>query len=766
MLTAAPTIKTVSFADFYAAIPLPPGVTDPLNAEQQQAVRHSFSTPLWVIAGPGTGKTYTLVWLVLKRMLVDGVPPHRIMLTTFTRKAATELRTRLIQARQDLVRAGLTVAEELDLSQLLLGTLHELCSDLLQRHRHPDTLRVRVLGDDLSQQFFVRRTRNPLMDCDDLAFWDKFRMLKEPKLYAPNRAKRAEYACKLFNRMTENSVDVPLMRASGDPIFEKLADAYDEYRDMLYRGNRTDQAHLQRHFLNFLKSPAGAAWVEDGLTVVVDEYQDTNPIQEEIYFTLVGGRGDLTVVGDDDQSLYRFRGATVESLTNFDDACLHYLKRKPLPLYLMENRRSHPDIVKWVNEFIGGPGGMSSHPEMLDPHVRVRAPGKPPLVAKSSLGGSYPAVAAIAEANNPGAAAKVAGLVADIWNSGLLEDPSQIALLTFIARESTHAIGAYTDALRAAGLNVYNPRSRQAHIDERLLALVGAFSMLLDPTFRLTDLPKLPSGVPKYLECARKAFQVLIDSGSYPDLEDYIVKSIDAIEKSFYDPVDPHSQFLRRTGRKRGQHATFAHLLYKLLSHEPFASDLTKADGGDRIKALNLIMAEYESLYSDGQIKLEPDPSGRTRVANRTLYDFYSVLIEGIHDGLNDPEDEDISVQPGAVNVMTIHQAKGLEFEVVIVLRPDKQPFVSDTYELEDQFDAFTSRPTKPARRRTQDERAAEDTIRLFFVAYSRAKRLLVTAGQLNPKVAPDWDRVMGATYGSGRITRKADLRTLGVHLL
>jgi len=58
----------------------------------------------------GTGKTHTLVWLTLKRLLVDGVPPQRLMLTTFTRKAATELRTRLIQGRQALVDAGLKAA--------------------------------------------------------------------------------------------------------------------------------------------------------------------------------------------------------------------------------------------------------------------------------------------------------------------------------------------------------------------------------------------------------------------------------------------------------------------------------------------------------------------------------------------------------------------------------------------------------------------------------------------------------------------------------
>ncbi len=149
-----------------------------------------------------------------------------------------------------------------------------------------------------------------------------------------------------------------------------------------------------------------------------------------------------------------------------------------------------------------------------------------------------------------------------------------------------------------------------------------------------------------------------------------------------------------------------------------------------------------------------------------TLYNFYSVFVEGFHDGLNDPEDAEVSLQQGVVNVMTIHQSKGLEFEVVIVLRPDKQPFVSDTHQMEDEFHAFSQSPTRPARRRTQDERAAEDAVRLFFVAYSRAKRLLVVAGHLTPDTAPKWDRVMGGAYASGLIKKKGDLTALGVHLL
>jgi DNA helicase II / ATP-dependent DNA helicase PcrA len=104
----------------------------PLNTDQLLALEHDYTNPLWMIAGPGTGKTHTLAWLVLKRVLVDGVPANRIVFTTFTRKAAAELESRLIVNRQKLIDAGLTEAEDVEISDMLVGTLHGLCSRVLR----------------------------------------------------------------------------------------------------------------------------------------------------------------------------------------------------------------------------------------------------------------------------------------------------------------------------------------------------------------------------------------------------------------------------------------------------------------------------------------------------------------------------------------------------------------------------------------------------------------------------------------------------------
>lgn len=724
----------------------------PLSKDQLKALRYNYVKPLWIIAGPGTGKTHTLSWLVLKRILVDGIPLERVIITTFTRKAAVELETRLIKQRQMLVDCGLTEAKAVDISQLKVGTLHSLCSQILQDHRYAPALRIRILEDDLAQQFFVRRTKNALADCVDIPFWEHFGMANAADLYPPRKSKRVENACKLFNRLTENRIEPKVLMRSKDPIFKQLGDAYQQYQQSIVDNHRTDQAHLQRHLLDFLSTPEGRAWLGDGFTLLVDEYQDTNPIQEEIYFQLTGIRCDITVVGDDDQSLYRFRGAIVEALIDFDKSCKSYLGIDPTPIYLSDNLRSHPEIVAWVNRFI------EHHPEMKDKKIRVRAPGKPTLSAKSKITGKYPAVMAIVEGSAPKAANKMVKIIQELMDEKLLTDYSQIAILTYSTRESSRAIGTYTRAMAAAQIPFNNPRNKRAQMDDMFKAMLGALSFILDPEFAISTLPTLlPGSVPTYLDGARDECQKLIDTGAYPGLARYIEDSIDAVTNTKYDKSKKDNYLVRKGGRR----VTFAGLIFKLLAYEPFASQLSDPSVGERLKGLTLILSEYESLYNDGQLRVEPDPIGGCRINRWDLANFYEVFIEGIHDGLNDPEDDEVSIMPGAINIMTIHQSKGLQFEVVFVLRPDKHPFESDTHVLEDVLEPFIKRRIK-LKRRPRSIRAAEDAVRLFFVAYSRAKRLLILTGA---KV-DEWDQVLGRDDKGNQLNSKAALQRAGVHIL
>jgi DNA helicase-2/ATP-dependent DNA helicase PcrA len=298
------------------------------------------------------------------------------------------------------------------------------------------------------------------------------------------------------------------------------------------------------------------------------------------------------------------------------------------------------------------------------------------------------------------------------------------------------------------------------------MELFGAIAWILDPGFSLGTLPyRLTSEVVKYVKHARDAYQNLDLTGPYSDLNKYIEASQDAIAQSAINPSG--KTYLQRGDDER---ATISGIIFKLLGYEPFKQYLCEEEAGERLKVLNRLIAEYETLFNQGWIELEPSASSpnKAQATGWTRYNFYSVLVAGIVEGLNDPEDEEASVEPGKVNIMTIHQAKGLEFEVVFVLRPERQPFLSDTHIVEDVLDLRPIWKRNIAGtatlypRRSQADRVAEDTVRLYFVAYSRAKRLLVIAGN----DVTQWGRILPQPPAGVTLTSTSDLLTLGVTVL
>jgi DNA helicase II / ATP-dependent DNA helicase PcrA len=158
--------------------------------------------------------------------------------------------------------------------------------------------------------------------------------------------------------------------------------------------------------------------------VLVDEYQDTNPIQEAIYFAISGNTHNLCIVGDDDQALYRFRGGTVECMVTFDQACNRawgVLFDTNMQEFLSVNYRSHPDIVAYYDQYI------SSFAVMRLDRARVR--GKPRLSSQSTISGDYPAVAYIHGSRIEEAANNFAVFVRGLLDNNIIEMPSQCALL-------------------------------------------------------------------------------------------------------------------------------------------------------------------------------------------------------------------------------------------------------------------------------------------------------------------------------------------------
>ena len=273
-----------------------------LNDAQREIVAHTEG-PLLVIAGPGSGKTYSIVLRALNLLLLEKAPPKEVVLCTFTEKAAFEMRDRLSAAAQKVDYKG-------DLSELRVATIHGLCNRILTRHRHRTELgNSYETLDELTQLLFIFEHFSAIIGPEDNGLYlGRWR----------TRWTAIEGAHGYFDKITEELIDPKRLATSPDPFLQGIARAYRAYEAALFAKNRTDFAHLQSIVHGLLMHPDhGPALASEIRYVLVDEYQDTNYVQEQLLLKLTEQTGNLCVVGDEDQSLYRFRGATVRNILEF-----------------------------------------------------------------------------------------------------------------------------------------------------------------------------------------------------------------------------------------------------------------------------------------------------------------------------------------------------------------------------------------------------------------------------------------------------------------
>ena len=371
------------------------------NPRQREAILH-VDGPLYLTAGPGSGKTRVLLWRTLNLLVFHDIRPEQIFLSTFTEKAALQLREGL----QALLGAATNETDRpFDLTQMYVGTVHALCQRIIADRRFaPDRHRMRppTLLDALGQYFHLYRNRTwraALAEVGlDAADGGSLRVnaLFGGKYDSKHEAVQA--CLRLFNRLSEECVDTdealartarndlprPLQAIDGDGMCLLLR-LYKAYRASLNERAipATDFSLLQQEALAVLDAFQGSGDVFRH--VIIDEYQDTNTIQERLIFRLAASSRNLCVVGDDDQALYRFRGATVENFVRFPERCRRYLDVKPRRIALSTNYRSLGPIVDVCGAFIGqcdwqrrDPGG--GHYRVMDKDIQAHRPHGGPAV--------------------------------------------------------------------------------------------------------------------------------------------------------------------------------------------------------------------------------------------------------------------------------------------------------------------------------------------------------------------------------------------------
>lgn len=699
----------------------------PLDRKEQIPVISQTNGPLWVVAGPGSGKTEVLVVRTLKLIFVDRVSPKSIIITTFTEKAAKNLFDRILNYASYIFQSDLSLQKEIDIHSLRIGTLHSLCNDIMLEYRHPGYENYRLL-DDLEQYLFVYEQSNLVQDnsTNYLPLWQRFDYLVSywdyitdspgwgDRTRPPNRWRRARAAVSIFNRIVEDMINLNQMRNQGG-VWQLLSDAYEDYMRNLEDHRRCDFTHLQSKFVEFLNSPLGGRFLNgDGSErhpgiryVMVDEYQDTNPIQEAIYLKLTESHHNLCVVGDDDQALYRFRGGTVDCMVTFDRACARRWGISPNQVtkkFLSANYRSHPDIVKHCDDYI------KSFPVMGLSGSRVA--GKPPLSPKGGISGNYPAVAYITGRTIQETADNFARFVRDLLDNHVIQLPSQCALLMRSVRESSRYAGPFAEALRRVNIQPYNPRSRTFLQQEDIMTALGAFVSVIDPNLAALSNIRGP-GIQRMVAGWVREYQ-----------------RIAVINQTLSNYVSQSLAYIASQAPNSWLGVNILEILYRILAHEPFSTWENDPERSYRLGKLTKIFETYASVPYPGS---PGSTRGNLRTSNVSQGDvsfgwrqnfYYSLVGLLVSEGMSDPEEEEIICLEDRLPIMTVHQAKGLQFPFVFVYGLNQTPGQESSVRLEDDLSQFRQPPSLLGF--NQQQRTEQDLIRFYYVAYARAQHALI----------------------------------------
>ncbi|WP_438026355.1 UvrD-helicase domain-containing protein [Sorangium sp. So ce233] len=730
-----------------------PAAPDP---PQEACIVHPIGVPLQIVAGPGSGKTTVLVLRALRLVIVDGLLPEQVLLTTFTKKAADEIRTRLIewglQLIEHLRRRGPAQIQQhlaqVDINRFVTGTLDSVCEDAIRTMRAPTDPAPTLLEGFAANALMHRRgLTGPAYTANGIVpavatYLSSFTFDGQPP---GNVGELIASIRPLFDRFAHDLVDLQRFRTlSPQPARDALYQAYEAYVQHLRDTNRLDFALLERAFLQRLQAGRLARFTSTVRAVLVDEYQDTNLLQESIYFSLVAqSRASLTVVGDDDQSLYRFRGATVELFRDFQPRLAQAIPGTASQrLDLVGNYRSTPEIVGFFNSFV------KNDPDFLSARVQ---PPKPDIQARLPSKGAR--VLGMFRADVNALAADLATFLADVFRGPGRTLPTGAGNITITRSPNggdfgdavllAHSVNEFTTSymgqpprerlpralrreLESRNIGVFNPRGQALRDVPDIQQFVGAMLECLDPGAAIQMSMRLRGIAQQHLRLFRAAYTQHV--------------------ATLPPPTRPHGldAFVNAWGRRQPQGPQqswprewpILELCFTLLTWFPRLRD--DPEGQVHLEAIARAIAQSATFSPYKALILHGSGQHDRRSVESALRDIFAQLAESAID-----VDEDVmpSVPRDRFAMMTIHQAKGLEFPLVVVdvasdfrtnhaktrfRRFPEQP--SNVTEVEDDL-APVCTVGALRQQRTALQRTFDDLVRLYYVAFSRPQSVLLLVG-------------------------------------
>lgn len=640
-----------------------------LNLSQKEAVEN-IDGPLLIIAGPGSGKTRTLVERMIYMIKDKNIKPEEILVSTFTERAARELTTRIGNRLKN---------EKIYLEGLYIGTLHSICLKIIDENIEYSNLKrgYRVL-DNVDQKFFVF---SKLKFFKEINGFNKF---FQNKNYLTNW-KIGENLIKWFNKFSEEGLEL------DDNSF--LTQSYLMYKKLIFEENVIDFSMIQCEAYRILKENLEILKKLQSKIkyTMIDEYQDTNTIQEKLIFLIGGKEQNICVVGDDDQGIYRFRGATIRNILQFEGRVGKICKVVKLEV----NYRSEKDIVNFCKEWIDS---------LYWDEFRH---SKELIVPKEKNIDRTRVVKLSVESSENKWQERIANFLIFMKNSKKINDYNQVAFLFRSVKNKK--IVSLAHYLEYRGIGVYSPRSNLFFNREEIILIIGIFLYVL-----LRENSKIYNNEYKLeiLDYYKKCLNIIEKKIK---VDEELKKELEII-KSEYENINTNI-------------GNLLNLYYKIISIKCFKEIFENKDNS---------VLENRALYNLGifsKIVEKADKiSSIQNLNNENIIKigdyFFTMHLKFLkQNGVDEYEDIKEYAPEGAVSFLTIHQSKGLEFPIVIVgsLESVPESDKNDDEELEKKYIPYNDFEPEY---RIKDF----DFWRLYYTAFSRAKNLLILSCIENSK--------------------------------
>ncbi len=681
-----------------------------LNSAQIQAVQHT-NGPLLVVAGAGTGKTTILIErlsFLLKNKLAQ---IDEVLITTFTEKAAAEMEDRALK----LLPYGYV--------DLWINTFHSFCERILREHaleiglptdftvlsqteqwiliyKHLDDFDLdyyRPLGrptkfiHELIRHFSRLKDEN-ISPAQYLAYAEELAQDQDAMLSGAAPAKLAQPAAKAKNRPAGRGQDLadqpPEARAAEAKRIIELANAYHTYNQLLLANNNFDFGDLITYTLKLFKERPNILnyWRQKFKFIMVDEFQDTNWSQYELVKILAAPKNNLMVVGDDDQSIYRFRGASMSNIMQFKD---DYPQAKEV--VLINNYRSGQKILDIAYQSI-----RANNPYRLEEKLKINKR----LIAANGQNGQVEC----RQFENPEAeAAWVGEKIKQLHNNG----QNQWLDFAVLVRANDEA-SFYLSEFARAGIPHQYVSSRGLYYKPIILDII-AYLKLLDNYHESTALYRALSMAPW-----RLSYPDVIELNAYARRKGCslyeALRRIEAVPNISNDGRARAAKFLSFLSRhtRLAQKVKPSQLLVDLVHQSGILKEFDYDRQAEQFAYLNQFFKKIQRFEA-----AEPAAS---------LPDFMRLIAmeqEAGESGSLSPSEEDVDT----VKILTVHSAKGLEFQTVFVvgLADKKFPTIARREKIAIPLALL---PAKLAEVDFSQSHLEEER-RLFYVALTRARQQL-----------------------------------------